>query len=59
MGDEKEEATGIRRIWNKHADRSSIVGLPYIQNSKNPLVKLVWFILLMAAIGGMVYHLYR
>ena len=59
MPSDEPPPTGIRKIWNKHAERSSIVGLPYIQNSKNPIVKLVWVILLLAAIGGMVYHLYR
>ena len=57
--DGKQKPTGLARIVDKHTDKFSMSGVSYIKSTKNPVVKFVWSILLIAALGAMGYHLYR
>ncbi|CAL1540637.1 unnamed protein product [Lymnaea stagnalis] len=48
----------ITRVLSKYAEKASLNGVTFIGASKNPYVKTIWSILLAAAIGAMIYHLY-
>ncbi|GFR83345.1 amiloride-sensitive sodium channel subunit gamma [Elysia marginata] len=60
--DDKEKSSrpsGVGHIIDKHTDKFSMSGVSYIKGTKNPVVKFVWSILLIAALAAMGYHLYR
>ncbi|XP_059164363.1 degenerin mec-4-like [Physella acuta] len=55
---EKKKKGKFSKICLNFADITSLNGLPFISSSKNPVVKVVWTLLLMAALGAMIFHLY-
>ncbi|GFN77782.1 amiloride-sensitive sodium channel subunit alpha [Plakobranchus ocellatus] len=56
---EDDRSYSIGRIFSKFADKCSMNGVPYIKQSQNYVVKTVWSVLLILAVGAMSYHLYR
>ena len=55
--DSADKRKSIRRIGERFAEKTSMQGIPYIYHEKGILAKVIWTVLLLCAIGGMVYHL--
>ncbi|XP_055887095.1 amiloride-sensitive sodium channel subunit alpha-like isoform X2 [Biomphalaria glabrata] len=51
-------ATGFCRIFSDFADKTSLNGVQFIKASSSLPVKVIWSLLLSAAIGAMIFHLY-
>lgn len=50
---------GIRGVFTDFAEKTSVSGIPFIRDSTSKIVIGIWSVLLIAAIGAMIYHLYR
>ncbi|XP_069127691.1 acid-sensing ion channel 1-like [Argopecten irradians] len=48
----------FRRLCVRFADKTSLQGVGYISNARLIGAKVVWVMLLLGAIGGMIFHLY-
>ena len=55
--DSTDKRKSFRRIGERFAEKTSMQGIPYIYHEKGILAKVIWTVLLLGAIGGMVYHL--
>ncbi|KAH9491440.1 hypothetical protein Btru_032187 [Bulinus truncatus] len=53
-----QQSTGLSRIFSKFADKTSLNGVPFIKSSSMIVAKLIWSLVLAAAIGAMIFHLY-
>ncbi|KAI8785652.1 degenerin unc-8 [Biomphalaria glabrata] len=49
---------GIRGVFTDFAEKTSVSGIPFIRDSTSKIVIGIWSVLLIAAIGAMIYHLY-
>ncbi|KAK0055363.1 amiloride-sensitive sodium channel subunit alpha [Biomphalaria pfeifferi] len=49
---------GFTMIFYKYGSRASLNGVPFIMQSRNVTVKFMWSVLLAAAIGASIFHLY-
>ncbi|KAH9515276.1 hypothetical protein Btru_014043 [Bulinus truncatus] len=52
------DKSSARDVFSNYADIASLNGVAFIKTSKHPVVKVIWAVLLTAAIGAMIYHLY-
>ncbi|XP_060082850.1 amiloride-sensitive sodium channel subunit beta-like [Ylistrum balloti] len=48
----------FRRLCVRFAEKTSLQGVGYINNARLIGAKVVWVLLLLGAIGGMIFHLY-
>lgn len=48
----------FRRLITRFAEKTSMTGVPYINNAKYLVAKLIWSIMLLAAIAVMTLHLW-
>ena len=59
---ESLDSTGKRksfhRLCERFAEKTSMQGIPYINSAKLPVARILWTLLLLGAVGGMIYHLY-
>lgn len=49
---------GFLAILSDYADKASLNGVVFIKTASNPIVRVIWAFLLLAAVGAMTYHLY-
>ncbi|XP_041366658.1 uncharacterized protein LOC121381416 [Gigantopelta aegis] len=52
-----ETTKSISGVFSKFADRTSMVGVGYINSSKSRLAKLAWTVLLLASMVALTFHL--
>jgi len=48
----------FKRLMVRFAEKTSMQGVPYINSAKLKKAKVIWTILLLGAIGVMIFHLY-
>ncbi|KAK0055716.1 degenerin unc-8 [Biomphalaria pfeifferi] len=53
-----DDRSGIRGVFSDFAEKTSVSGIPFIRDSTSKIVTGIWSVLLIAAIGAMIYHLY-
>ncbi|XP_052255006.1 amiloride-sensitive sodium channel subunit beta-like [Dreissena polymorpha] len=56
--DSKGKKKSFRRLLSRFAEKTSMVGVPYINNAKLWWAKLIWCFLLLCALGAMSLHLW-
>ena len=56
--DLKEKEKGITKLFSRFADRTSMVGVSYINNAKHIWGRMIWCLLLFLAVGAMCLHLW-
>ncbi|KAH9489824.1 hypothetical protein Btru_036272 [Bulinus truncatus] len=54
----RDRLKGISLIFYKYGSRASLNGVPFIMESRQVLVKVMWSLLLAAAIGASIFHLF-
>ncbi|KAL5016193.1 hypothetical protein ScPMuIL_005782 [Solemya velum] len=53
-----EHGKSFQRVCKRFSEKTSMQGVPYIGTSKKLIAKFIWIILLLAAMGAMLFHLY-
>ena len=48
----------LRRVMIRFAEKTSLIGVAYINSAKLLVAKTIWVILLLGSIGVMTFHLY-
>ncbi|KAK3083686.1 hypothetical protein FSP39_001469 [Pinctada imbricata] len=48
----------VYTLWGRFAEKTSMQGCAYIYTARVWYARLLWILLLLAAIGGMIFHLY-
>ncbi|KAK3092474.1 hypothetical protein FSP39_003287 [Pinctada imbricata] len=55
--DSRGKKKSFRRLCQRFAEKTSMQGVPYINNAKLTGAKIIWTILLVASLAAMTYHL--
>ncbi|KAJ8305709.1 hypothetical protein KUTeg_016254 [Tegillarca granosa] len=53
-----EKEKSFKRLCVRFAEKTSMTGVPYINSARLTVSKITWTILLIGAIGAMIFHLY-